>query len=146
MKSLAAIVLTLVSSVLPAWAVLGQGQDSIQADAQTLKGKLATTQMSGYSVEQITRGDGAVLKEFVSPDGKVFGLSWRGPTMPNLSQLLGPYFLSFQQGNTQPRRRGPISVHTGPLVVETGGHQRMFHVRALLSDQFPNGVSEDVVQ
>jgi hypothetical protein len=145
MKSLAAILLILVSGI-PAWAVLGQAQDSVQSDAQTLKGTLTTTEMSGYSVAQISRNDGTVLKEFLSPEGKVFGISWKGPTMPNLSQLMGPYFLSFQQANSSTHRRGPLSVHTGPLVVETGGHQRAFHVRAYLSDQLPGGVTEAVVQ
>jgi hypothetical protein len=146
MKNIAAIILIVLTSTVPAWAVLGQPQDSVQSDAHTLNGTLATTEMSGYSVQQITRGDGVVLKEFVSPEGKVFGVSWHGPTMPNLPQLLGPYFLAFQQANQSNHRRGPLSVHTGPLVVETGGHLRAFHVRAYLADQVPSGVSGDVVQ
>jgi hypothetical protein len=146
MKHIAAVFLIVVSSTIPAWAVLGQSRDSVQSDADALKGTVTTTEMSGYSVEQINRSDGVVLKEFVSPEGKVFGITWKGPTMPNLSSLLGPYFLSFQQANTSTHRRGPLSVHTGPLVVETGGHLRAFHVRAYLSDQLPNGVSEDVLQ
>lgn len=146
MKRIAALLLIMVSGTIPAWAVLGQSRESVRLDAENLKGTQTTTEMSGYSVEQINRTDGVVLKEFVSPEGKVFGISWRGPTMPNLSNLLGPYFPAFQQANQSTHRRGPISVHTGPLVVETGGHQRLFHVRAYLADQLPSGVSEDVVQ
>jgi hypothetical protein len=146
MKSVAAIFLIAVSSTVPAWAVLGQSQESVQADAQSLKGKLATIEMSGYSVQQISRDDGVVLKEFVSPEGKVFGISWKGPTMPNLSQLLGLYFAGFQDAHRSTHRRGPLSIHAGPLVVETGGHLRAFHVRAYVTDLLPGGVTEAVVQ
>lgn len=145
MKSLAAVFLMVVSSTRPAWAALGQSRDSVQSDAQTLKGAVTITEMPGYSVQQITRNDGIVLKEFVSPDGKVFGISWQGPTMPNLSQLLGPYFPAFQQANQSSHRRGPLAIHTGPLVVETAGHLRAFHVRAYVTSLLPDGISQDVV-
>ena len=69
MKSIAAVLLILASSTIPAWAVLGQSRDSIRSDAQSLKGTLTTTEMSGYSVHQIQRNDRVVLKEFVSPEG-----------------------------------------------------------------------------
>ena len=146
MKSIAAVVLILASSTIPVWAVLGQARDSIRSDAQSLKGTLTTTEMSGYSVHQIQRNDGVVLKEFVSPEGKVFGISWRGPSMPNLSQLLGSYFAAFHEANQSTNRRGPLSIHAGPLVVETGGHPRAFRVRAYVVNLLPRGIPEDVVQ
>ena len=147
MISIVVVFLIVVNSTIPAWAVLGQSRESVRSDAQALKGTQTTTEMSGYSVEQIDRNDGVVLKEFVSPEGKVFGISWKGPTMPNLSSLLGPYFPAFQQAHqSSTHRRGPLSVHTGSLVVETGGHMRAFRVRAYLADHLPSGVSEDVVQ
>jgi hypothetical protein len=146
MKSIAAILLIVVSSTNPAWAVLGQSRESVRLDAQNLKGTQTTTEMSGYSIEEINRNDGVVLREFVSPEGKVFGITWKGPTLPNLSNLLGPYFPAYQQANQSTHRRGPRSIHSGALVVETGGHMRAFHVRAYLSDHLPSGVSQDVVQ
>jgi hypothetical protein len=146
MKSIAAVFLILANGTIPAWAVLGQSRDSIRSDAQSLKGTLTTTEMSGYSVHQIQRNDGVVLKEFVSPEGKVFGISWRGPSMPNLSQLLGSYFPAFHEANQSTNRRGPLSIHAGPLVVETGGHPRAFRVRAYVVNLLPRGISEDVVQ
>ena len=79
----------LACSGIPAWAALGQPHESIQYDMQNLKGKLVTKQMEGYSVEEITRGDGSILREFVSPAGQIFGVAWQGFTMPNLNQILG---------------------------------------------------------
>ena len=146
MKFTAAVFLVLWTSAVEARAALGLWQDSVAADAQALKGNLTTKQMPGYTVQQITRTDGTVLREFVSPEGRVFGIGWQGPTMPNFPQLLGPSYVAFQQATQSVRRRGPLSVHAGQLVVETGGHLRAFHVRAYLADLLPSGISQGVVQ
>jgi len=146
MKSIAAIVWIVCSCTLPARAALGEMRDSIHGDVQTLKGELTTREMSGYSIEQITRADGATLREVVSPQGLIFGIAWQGPTMPNLTQVLGPSSVAFQKATQPVHRRGPLSVHVGQLVVETGGHMRAFHVRAYLVNLVPAGISEDVVQ
>jgi len=141
-----AVLLFLSCSPIPALAALGQSHESIQADMQVLKGKLTTREMPGYSVEEITRGDGAILREFVSPQGQIFGVAWQGMTMPNLNQLLGPSAEAFQQARQGVHRHGPISVHVGQLVVETGGHMRAFRVRAYRLDLLPSGISEEVVK
>lgn len=142
----AAILLTLGSLTPIARAALGLGVDSVEADARTMKGTLAATEMSGYSIHQIKRPDGAILREFVSPAGQVFGIAWQGPMMPNLSQLLGPSYALFQQATPSAHHRGPLSVHIASLVVQTGGHMRDFHVRAYLENLLPSGVSEEVVK
>lgn len=142
----AAILLALCNFTPVARAALGQGVDSIHADAQALKGTLTATEMSGYSVHQIKRPDGAILREFVSPAGQVFGIAWQGPMMPNLSELLGPSYVLFQQATQGTHHHGPISVHVTSLVVQTGGHMRDFHVRAYLENLLPNGVSEEIVK
>jgi hypothetical protein len=142
----AAILFTLCNLIPVARAALGMGVDSVQADARTLKGTLTATDMSGYSVHQIKRPDGAILREFISPAGQVFGIAWQGPMMPNLSQLLGPSYVLFQQATPSTHHRGPISVHVSSLVVQTGGHMRDFHVRAYLENLLPNGVSQEVVK
>jgi hypothetical protein len=95
-----------------------------------LQGRLITVEAQGYTVHQTTRDDGGIRKEFVSPDGKVFGIAGRGPTMPNLAQLLGPHFAEFYQAAKSAHRRGPLAVHVG---VETSGHPRS--LRACVSDQ-----------
>jgi|SRR5579863_5153153 len=145
MRAVAAIVL-LSLAALPAWAVLGQPQDSVQADQRMLEGRLSTMEAQGYTIQQITRGDGGVLKEFVSPEGKVFGFTWQGPTMPNMAQLLGPYFAGFQQAAKSAHRRGPLSVHVGQLVVETSGHLRSFRVRAYMTGLLPRDLSAEAVR
>jgi len=146
MKTIAAVVFIVWSSRIPAWAALGEPHDSIQLDMQRLKGSRTTRQMPGYSVEEITRPDGAILREFVSPQDQIFGVAWQGMTMPNLTQILGPSAEAFQKATEGTHHRGPLSVHVGQLVVETGGHMRSFRARAVRRDLLPSGVSEDVVQ
>lgn len=103
--------------------------------------------LQGYSVHQIMGADRSVVREYVSPDGRVFGISWQGPTLPNLEQLLGSYFAPWQQAaQSRMRRRGPLVLRTEQLVVESGGHMRSFHGRAYLPDLMPKNVSAEVVR
>jgi hypothetical protein len=146
-KQVAVVLWALLLGSAPAWAVLGQSVDSVQSDLASLKGRLVTTSLSGYSVHQISRDDGTVVKEFVSSDGKVFGITWQGPTMPNLAQLLGTYFPQFQQAaRSAVHRRGPLSLQTSELVVESGGHMRAFRGRAYLKSLLPNSLTQADVQ
>jgi len=132
----------------PAWAVLGESIDSVRSDHQRLQGQLVETARQGYSLHQITAPDGAIVKEYVSPKGKVFGVSWQARTMPDLRQLLGSYFAEFQQQASQSsqRRHGPLMVRTEHLVVESGGHMRAFRGRAFVPSLMPDAVTPGVVR
>ena len=147
MKATILILTALFISTAPAWAVLGQSIDSVRSDQLHLKGQLHSTALEGYSVQQINSTDGTVVKEFVSPSGTVFGISWAGPTMPNLSQLLGTYFTQFEQApRSSVRRHGPMTVRTDQLVVESGGHMRSFHGRAYATGLLPGNLSAEVIR
>jgi len=131
----------------PAWAVLGGSVASVASDQQRLRGELRSTAADGFSIHEITAEDGVVVREYISPGGQVFGLSWRGPVRPNLAPLLGEYFPAFQKASrSAARRRGPLVVRTDQLVVEMGGHMRAFHGRAYLPDLLPATVSAAVVR
>lgn len=131
----------------PAWAVLGQSVRSVQSDQQYLRGTLIEVARQGYAVHQITAADGTVVHEYVSQGGTVFGVSWQGPVMPNLSQLLGTYFADFQQASQSPhRRRGPLVVQTDRVVIESGGHMRAFHGRAYVPGMVPDNLTQAVVR
>jgi hypothetical protein len=83
----------------------------------------------------------------VSFEGKVFGVSWKGPTLPDLSQLLGSSFAEFQNGlQHKAGRRRVAVVHNSDLVVESTGHTRAFQGRAYLNSMLPVGVTREVVQ
>lgn len=53
----------------------------------------------------------------------VFAVSWRGPTPPNLSDLLGSYFQQIQAAPSTQKHRSlsHATVATGDVIVQTGG-------------------------
>ena len=139
--------LGLLLGATPAWAVLGQPASSVQSDQAYFRGMLEEVPRQGYAMHQISGPDGTVVREYVSPAGTVFGVSWQGPTMPNLSQLLGSYVADFHQASQSPHgRRGPLVVRTDRVVIESGGHMRAFHGRAYVPNLVPNNLTEAVVQ
>ena len=105
--------------------------------------------MPEYTVHEIGLDGGGLIREYVTRAGKVFGVSWSGPTIPDLSQLLGSYSAEFR--NTllvQPKSFGrrPAAVHNSDLVVETGGHMRAFRGRAYVNSLLPAGFSPETIK
>jgi hypothetical protein len=83
------VVLVMLALSLPALAALGGDVTSVHEDQAQMKGTLKTTQAAAYTVQQITAPGNTVIKEYVSPAGKVFAVTWHGPFIPNMQQLLG---------------------------------------------------------
>ena len=131
---------------VPVWASLGQSMDSVISDQQHLRGELRSANRDGYTVHTISSPDGTVVKEYLSPNGVVFGISWQGPTLPSLTTLLGPYFSEFQQAASGSTRRRVLNIRTEHLIVESGGHMRAFHGRAYVPALVPGNLAATVVQ
>ena len=137
----------LTAAALPGWAALGGSVDTVATDQVKFQAKRAITQMRTYNIHLINSNDGTVIKEYVTPAGKVFGVSWSGPTIPDLTQLLGTYSAEFQTTvRAQPRRRRAGVVHNPDLVVESTGHMRAFYGRAYVNSMLPSGVTAEMVQ
>jgi len=138
-----------IAGALPGWAALGGSAESVVADQAKFQAKRKMAEMPGYTVHEISRDDGTLIREYVTPAGKVFGISWSGPTIPDLSQLLGSYNTEFRNTLlTQPKSFGrkPAAVHNSDLVVETGGHMRAFQGRAYVNSMLPAGVSREIIK
>src|SRR5271166_3853043 len=127
---------------LPARAVLGDSAASVLNDQARMKGSLRSVDAKAYVMHEITAESGAVVREYVSPGGVVFGVAWEGQFPPDLEQLLGPYYQQAKQATAQQERhgRGPISVNTPGLVVQQSGHPRSFHGQAYVPQLIPEGV------
>ncbi len=129
------------------WAALGEPIESVASDKERLHGDLRSTLGDRFSVHEISSVDGTTVREYASPAGLVFGVSWQGPFVPDLAPLLGSYFPEFEAASRSPvRPRRPVTVRTDRLVVEMGGHMRAFHGRAYLPGALPEGVSESDVR
>lgn len=141
------ISLALLLAAVPAWAALGEPEKSVQQDRERVAGQSKRTVFQQYTVHEITSPDGRVIREYVSNGGMVFAVAWAGPTMPDLSTLLGSYFNAFHQASASTsRHRGPVYVETGQLVVESGGRMGAFRGRAYLNNMIPSNFSKDVIR
>jgi hypothetical protein len=105
---------------------------------------------ANYTVKETTSSSGTVVREYVGTDGNVFGITWRGPFMPDLSALLGTYFPQYKSAveaqRSQRKGRGPIAVEQSGLVVHSLGHMGAFFGQAYLPAALPSGVSADDIR
>lgn len=147
------VVLLVGAFSLSALAELGGGLESVKADQARLGATRQVRQSEGYTVHEMRTGTGIVVREYAAPAGTVFGVTWNGPFIPDLRQLLGAeQFAKYQQAlqdQTQPAgriRRGPIDVELPGLVVQMSGHQRAFHGRAFIPQSLPQGVQAEAIR
>jgi Protein of unknown function (DUF2844) len=130
---------------LPAFATLGGDEASIEVDRAQMKATLTTTRTNTYTMEEIQHPNGTVVHEYLSPAGKVFAITWRGPFIPDMSQLLGTYLPQYSEGVKEHHAAGPgrrpLNIQKPTLVVQTSGHMRSFAGRAYDPTLLPQGVT-----
>jgi len=162
-----AVVLGCGANLQPACASLGGGATSISSDAQTLGAVTSTSTTSGiqsdaasanaavqsyvlrgstgekYTYSEFATADNHRVREFVTPDGKVFGVAWQGPRTPDLQALLGSYFAEWRDGVTSQQHQSlhRSIIQTSSLVVEIGGPMGFVAGRAWAPDLVPAGVN-----
>ena len=114
----------------------------MQQDRAHLKASLRVSPSTGYSVHELKADTGTLVREYATPEGRVFGVSWDGPWRPDLRQLLGEYFADYQEAvkNKRTGVNGPISRSTSRLVVEMSGRPRAFYGRAYVPALVPSGI------
>lgn len=147
MKAALKFLVILMLGTLPAWAALGEYEGSVGLDQQVLRGEIRQEVRTGYKLHQITTTDGAVIREFISPEGKVFAISWQAHFIPNLQQLLGSYFPRVQQAaQAKTLRGGPLVINTADFVYFSGGRMMNFHGSAYVPALLPKNVTAEVVR
>lgn len=147
MKSILGVLLMLMMGSLPAWAALGNDEASVNTDVQALSGQHRLVANAGYNLHEITTADGSVVREFASPGGKVFGVSWQGHSMPKLTQLLGAHMADFQQAQrTQVVQRRAVTIQGADFVFTSFGHLRSFRGRVYVPSLIPANLTAEVVQ
>jgi hypothetical protein len=146
MKTALLVLLALLLEVGPAWAVLGEHESSVSLDQRYIRGVDRQEVRQGYRLHEMTTADGGLVREYVSPAGIVFGISWHGHSMPNLQQLLGSYMTDLQQGPRQTVRRRSLAVRTDKFVFVSMGRMRSFHGHAYVPSLIPSNLGPEVVQ
>lgn len=144
----AVVAVVILGLPMSAWAVLGGKASSVQSDQVQMKAAIRPgTQTTQYSVQTLTTPSGITIKEFADTSGNVFAVTWQGPFMPNLRQLLGQYFSTYV--STARKHHGGLhhrSVVDPNLVVHSQGHMRAFSGIAYLPAKLPKGVKPGDLQ
>lgn len=128
---------------LPASATLGGSVSSVEIDRAQMNGALTVMRTPSYDVHEIRAENGTVIREYATPDGRVFGVSWDGPFIPDLAQLLGTYLRQYSDGvkahhAAGPGRR-PLNIQQPGFVFQSTGHMRSFRGRAYDPQLLPQG-------
>lgn len=126
----------------PALAALGGGASSVEADSAHMKGTVRVSPQANFTVHEIETSAGIVVHEYLSLDDKVFAVSWHGAGIPDLRQLLGSYYGSFEQAaSTAAHNHHNLAVATPDVVVQSSGHTRAFSGRAWAPALLPQNFS-----
>jgi hypothetical protein len=129
---------------------LGGDATSIQADQVHMQASLRTIASGPYNVQEMKTAAGAVVREYVSSEGKVFAVAWSGPWPPDMRQLLGSYFDQYSQAAKVQSGvrigRRPLVINEPGLVVQAGGHPRSFVGKAYVPQMLPAGVKAEDIQ
>jgi hypothetical protein len=138
---------------MPAFAGLGAAPTVVPEPVAVAGARTKSAQrpaaFDGYTINEIHTAAGGVITEYVSPAGVVFGISWRSPIMPDLHELLGIYFPTFERAAVASRgsgRRGPIGIDSPDLVLQSSGRMRDYRGRAYVPGLLPPDVAGEAIQ
>jgi hypothetical protein len=130
-----------------AQATLGSDETSIANDQVKMKATRRIVSLSQYTTHEIQMSSGTLVREYVSAQGQVFAVAWKGPLLPDLQQILGSHFAEYGvAANSKRTRRGPVLVQKPGLVIQSGGHMRAFFGRAYIPQMLPADVTVDDIQ
>lgn len=130
------------------FAALGGDASSVEADRAKMEATLETTNTAAYTVHLMKTPSGIVIREYASPSGRIFGVTWIGPFVPDLVQLLGTYLPQYAAGVSAHRAasgpgRSPLHIAQPGFVFHSSGHMRSYSGRTYDPTLFPQGVTEN---
>lgn len=133
-----------------ALAALGADVASVAADRVALTAQQRITATLQYDLHEISSG-AQTVHEYVSRQGQVFAVTWRGPVPPNMRQLLGEYFARFQSAAVAAHQQSPgqhrqFQLAQPDLVIVSSGRLRDFRGIAYLPTLMPAGVTVGELQ
>jgi hypothetical protein len=131
----------------PARAALGVSADSVEADRVSMKGLTRPAPTTTLQKQELQLPSGTVVTEYLGSDGVVYAVTWRGPSLPNLRQILGNFFANYQEAAAAPVvRHRLVRVESPNVVIESSGKMRAFVGRAWVPSMLPSGVTPADIQ
>src|SRR5579859_1107456 len=79
-----------------AHASLGGNEISVADDAAEWNGVVHESVAEQYVVYEIESSSGSIVREYLTPEGRVFAVTWHGARLPDMRRLLGDYFDIFR--------------------------------------------------
>jgi Protein of unknown function (DUF2844) len=138
----AGLLFAFTAAMQPALAELGGDASTIEADRVRAMAKSRILPGQNYTMQEIQIPNGTTIREYLSPNGKVFAVTWNGPFMPDLKQLLGSNYTTYLQAAQEKHaRHGPLMINRPGLVARSGGHMRAFSGFAYIPQLVPANVS-----
>lgn len=141
----------LLAAAAPASAVLGENLASVQADQLRLGAQRSQQVQLAMQVQELLLPDGSTLRQYATPDGIVFAISWNMRGKPRLDQLLGRHFGTYAEAGRAAQAARPGLAHharieRGDLVVESSAHLQAHVGRAYLRSLLPAGTTPDALR
>lgn len=150
-----AIVLMFFVTVLQgalAYAALGSapsdfGGTPVRA-ARSLAAAGNSTANAVYTVSQTTLDSGTIVREYTDAAGKVFAVSWTGPTLPDLRTLLGSKFTALTDATGRRTQAGhsQLALNQSDVVIVSNGHMRSFAGHAFIPSAVPAGFDTTTIE
>lgn len=106
---------------------------------------------ASWTTREVTLPDGLIEREYLTTDGVVFAVAWRGSHRPELSVLLGTQYATQMSRNARALRlqgrgsHGTTSQKDETFAVQASTHQRSSTGVAWLPQLLPAGVSPDAL-
>jgi hypothetical protein len=129
----------LASFMCASWAGLGGSPANLGPHVMASQSKPGASAV--YTEVQKDLDSGTTVHEYLDANGVVFAVSWSGPVLPDLKEILGPHFAAMAaQGARQgPGQRSHLSVRRPEVVIASEGHMGAFQGRAWLPARLPAG-------
>jgi hypothetical protein len=139
MKALLAAALAVWMS--SSWAALGGAPANLGPRVLAAQAHTGSTGRAPYSDLEKKLESGTVVHEYVDGAGTVFAVSWAGPFLPDLKELLGEHFdaMVAHANSTARAGRSQLALERSDLVIVSGGHMGAFEGRAWLPARLPAG-------
>ncbi|HXE49961.1 MAG TPA: DUF2844 domain-containing protein [Ramlibacter sp.] len=139
MKALVAALLAIAMN--GSWAGLGSTPANLGPRMLAAQNISGSTGLATYTDVQKKLESGTVVHEYVDAQGTVFAVSWSGPYLPDLKEILGSHFdtLVAHAGNARRGGRSPLVLKQPDLMIVSGGHMGAFEGHAWLPAKLPAG-------
>lgn len=137
-------------------ATLGGTSATIEADRKVAAGmRLQGIEHKLYTTHEV-RGQGFSFKEYVSPQGIVFGMTWTGKVPLQLNDIFGSYLADYQQAAENAGKQKKIAkyrvrvahvfIRGSKVILERFGQGAHAHSRAIVPELMPEGVKANEIQ